>query len=182
MFFFSLSSYCIFKRNTYNRLLFYAGEKQHTPHHIASTEPFKHDECNTDACFQYFLAVSMANVSEAFSFSSLGSDNEPVTVKHFRCINHQVGAEKWRDVLRILSMEEVTIENVDAENSTVAEKFYQGLLTWMRSRGTQRATTKKLCEALRLAGCSEAFEKLSREGMSNNCEHITLKSPRNNVQ
>ena len=49
--FFSLSSYCIFKRNPYNRLLFYAGEKQHTLHHIASTEPFKHFECNTDACF-----------------------------------------------------------------------------------------------------------------------------------
>ena len=123
----------------------------------------------------------MANVTEASSFSSLGSDYEPVTVKHFRCINHQVGG-KWKDVLRNLSMEEVSIENVDAENSKVSEKFYQGLLEWMRSRGTQRATTRELCEALYLAGCKEALEKLLREGMSNNSEHIKLKLPGNNIQ
>ena len=120
----------------------------------------------------------MANEAEAFSFLSLGSDNEPVTERHCRVIYQQVGGGKWRDVLRNLSIGEATIENVDEDYSKVAEKFYQGLLTWMRSRGTQRATTKKLCEALHLAGCSEALEKLSREGMSNNWEHIKLKSPR----
>ena len=62
-------------------------------------------------------------------------------------------------MLRNLSIEKVAIENVDEDYSKVAEKFYQGLLAW--SRGTQRATTKKLCEALYLAGCSEALEKLS---------------------
>ena len=131
-----------------------------------------------DAFFHYFLAVSLANVSEASRFSSLGSDNEPVTERHCHCMYQQVGG-KWKDVLRNLSLEEVVIENVDEDYSKVAEKFHQGLLAWMIRRGTQRATTKELCEALRLAGCSEALEKLSREGMSNNCEHIKLKTPRN---
>ena len=71
-------------------------------------------------------------------------------------------------MLRNLSIAEVTIERLDEDYcGKVAEKLYQGLLAW--SRGTQRATTKKLCEALRLAGCSQALETLSREGMSNNC-------------
>ena len=111
----------------------------------------------------------MANEAEAFSFSSLGSDNEPVTERHCLCISHQVGG-KWKDVLRNLSIEEVVIENVNEDYNKVAEKLYQGLLAW--SRGTQRATNKKLCEALHLAGCSEALEKLSREGMLNNWEQI----------
>ena len=127
-------------------------------------------QCNTDACFQYFLAISLANVTEdcTHCFSSLGSDDEPVTERHCHCINQQVG-RKWKDVLRYLRTEEVTIDALDEDYSKVAEKFYQGLLAWMRSRGTQRATTKKLCEALHRAGCSEALNKLSREGMSSYC-------------
>ena len=118
----------------------------------------------------FLLAVSLANVTEASRFSSLGSDNEPVTERHCRCIYQQVGGN-WRDVLRNLSIAEVTIERLHEDyRGNVAEKFYQGLLAW--SRGTQRATTKKLCKALHLAGCSEALEKLSKEGMSNNWEQI----------
>lgn len=78
------------------------------------------------------------------------------------------------DVLRYLGIEEVTIENLDEDYKycKVAEKFYQGLLEWLRGFGTRGATTKKLYEALRRAGCSEALEKLSIEGMSDNCELI----------
>ena len=37
----------------------------------------------------------------------------------------------------------------------------------MESCGTQTATTKKLCNALRKTGCTKALEALSKEGMSN---------------
>ena len=71
------------------------------------------------------------------------------------------------DVLRYLDVDEVaTIENVDQDYGRVKEKCYQGLLMWIRSCGTQTATTKKLCDALRQAGCTEALEALSKAGMS----------------
>ena len=74
-------------------------------------------------------------------------------------------------MLRNLGVAEVpTITNVDKNHSheSVEEKCYQGLLMWMRSCGTQTATTKKMCVALGQTGCTEALEALSKAGMSNN--------------
>ena len=71
------------------------------------------------------------------------------------------------DVLRYLGVDEVaTIENVDVDYRRVKGKCYQGLLMWIRSCGTQTATTKTLCDALRQAGCTEALEELSKAGLS----------------
>ena len=96
----------------------------------------------------------------------LGSDDEPVTQSHCNCISLLVGP-KWKTVLRYLGVDEVPIiENVDNDYKTVEEKSYQGLLMWLRSCGTRTATTKKLCDALRRAGCTEALEALSNAGMS----------------
>ena len=98
----------------------------------------------------------------------LGSDDEPVTQSHCNCISPLVGGN-WKKVLRNLGVDEVPIiENVDKDykDEKVDEKCYQGLLIWMRSCGLQTATTKKLCDALRQAGCTEALEALSRAGMS----------------
>ena len=71
-------------------------------------------------------------------------------------------------MLRNLGVAEVpTIENVDKNYEEVEEKCYQGLRKWMDSCGTQTATTKKLCDALRQTGCAKALEVLSKAGMSN---------------
>lgn len=108
----------------------------------------------------------MSEPSLNHCFVSLGSDKEPVTQSHCNLISPLIGG-RWKKVLRNLNIDErPTIENVDNNNDAVEEKSYQGLLAWMRSRGTQEATTKKLCVALRLAGCSEALEALLKEGMS----------------
>ena len=68
-------------------------------------------------------------------------------------------------ILRHLDVEEAVLDNVDANNLRANEKSYQGLLEWRRSAGTQGATIKNLCIALRAAGCAEAIEKLSNRGM-----------------
>ena len=72
-------------------------------------------------------------------------------------------------MLRNLGVAEVAIEIVekDCKDDKVYEKCYQGLLMWMRSCGTQIATTRQLCDALRQAGSSEALEALLKAGMSN---------------
>jgi len=101
-------------------------------------------------------------------FSSLGSDDEPVTQSHCNCISPLVGG-RWKKLLRNLGVAEVpTIENVDKDyqNETVGEKCYQGLRKWMESCGPQTATTRKLCDALRQTGCTEALEALSKAGVS----------------
>lgn len=108
-------------------------------------------------------------------FSSLGSADEPVTQDHCNSISPLVGG-RWKKLLRNLDIAEVpTIENIDKDykHETVDEKCYQGLLMWMRSCGTQTATTKKLCDALRQTGCSEALEALSKAGTG--CRITVLK-------
>lgn len=73
------------------------------------------------------------------------------------------------DVLRKLSIDEMIIRNLDEDNKhcKAVEKCYQGLLAWKESVGPQKATTKRLCDALRHVGCSEALETLWNEGTSN---------------
>lgn len=98
-------------------------------------------------------------------FSALGSDDEPVTESQCHCISSLVGGE-WKNLLRNLGVKDrPTIENVDEDYRRVNEKCYQGLLRWMESCGTQTATTKKLCNALRKTGCTKALEALSKEGV-----------------
>ena len=119
--------------------------------------------------FSCYLTDIPASQLSNHCFSSLGSDDEPVTQNHCNCISPLVGG-KWKNVLRNLGVEEVpTIQNVDKNhsNETVEEKCYQGLLVWMANCGTQTATTKKLCDALRQTGCTKALETLSKAGMSN---------------
>ena len=118
--------------------------------------------------FSCFLTDIPASQLSNHCFSSLGSDDEPVTESHCNCISPLVGG-KWKKVLRNLGVEEVpTIANVDNNHchEPVEEKCYQGLLTWMRNSGPQTATTQKLCNALRKTGCTEALEELSKAGMS----------------
>lgn len=100
---------------------------------------------------------------------SLGSDEEPVTQTHCHCISPRVGVY-WKDVLRNLSVDEMIIRNLDEDykNCKVTEKCYQGLLAWKESVGPKKATTKKLCDALRAVGCSEALKTLWKEHTSNN--------------
>lgn len=114
-----------------------------------------------------FLVDSPAKVSESSSqlLSSLGCDHVQVTQEHCHCICTKAG-KKWRKVLRHLGTEEVAIENLEENYNRVEEKCYQGLLAWSKSPLTKKATTKTLCDALRLAGCSKALETLSQEGMS----------------
>ena len=98
-------------------------------------------------------------------FTSLGlSDEKPVTENICCCISPYVGA-KWKLVLRKLSIEEAMIRNLeeDHKNASVDEKCYQGLLVWKDNRGPQGAMIKALCDALHLAGCSEALKALQRE-------------------
>ena len=89
-------------------------------------------------------------------------DDEPLTQDHCHCLSPQVGTN-WKDVLRKLSVDEIIIQNLDEDykNCKVAEKCYQGLLEWRKIVGPKNATTKKLCDALRLVGCSEALKTLS---------------------
>ena len=89
-------------------------------------------------------------------------DDEPVTQDHCCGISSQVGTN-WKNVLRKLSLDEIIIQNLeeDHKNDKVVEKCYQGLLEWRKRVGPRNATTKKLCEALRLVGCSEALKTLS---------------------
>lgn len=86
--------------------------------------------------------------------------SEPVTDCHFLCISQKVGAS-WRNVLRKLTLDEPTIENLEEDNNTVDERFYKGLLKWKGKVGCQNATKEKLCDALREMGCSEALKVLS---------------------
>ena len=62
-------------------------------------------------------------------------------------------------------MDETIIRNLeeDFKHCDVDEKCYQGLLKWKNSVGPQRATTKKLYDALRVVGCSEALKTLWKE-------------------
>ena len=71
----------------------------------------------------------------------------------------------WKMILRHLGVEEAVLENVDANHLRANEKSYQGLLEWTRLAGTQGATLRKLCNALRAVNCTEAIEKLSSRGM-----------------
>ncbi|KAK2569046.1 hypothetical protein P5673_005927 [Acropora cervicornis] len=64
-------------------------------------------------------------------------------------------------ILRHLGVEEAILDNVDANNPRANEKSYQGLLEWTRSAGTQGATIRNLCNALRAVNCTEAIEQLS---------------------
>lgn len=65
-------------------------------------------------------------------------------------------------------MDEAVIKNLDEDHKfdKVNEKCYQGLLEWKSRIGCQEATMRRLCDALRKAGCSKALEKLSKRGMS----------------
>lgn len=67
-------------------------------------------------------------------------------------------------------MDETAISNLeeDFKHGKVTEKCYQGLLTWRGSVGLQKATTKKLCHALRLVGCTEGLEMLWKDNTVNN--------------
>ena len=82
-----------------------------------------------------------------------------VTQKLCFDISPYVGGN-WKRVLRKLSMDETTIRNLeeDFKNCKVADKCYEALLAWKESLGSQRATIKNLCDALRRVGCSEALE------------------------
>lgn len=64
--------------------------------------------------------------------------------------------------MRNLGIPEMTIRNLDEDHKYygVAEKSYQGLLKWKEKLGPQKATIKKLCDALVKVGCSEALEAL----------------------
>ena len=79
------------------------------------------------------------------------------------------------NVLRNLGTKEVAIENLEGNYRKVEEQCYQGLLAW--SRSPPKATTKQLCNALRLAGCSEALETLSREGIGQIIACIATSTP-----
>lgn len=65
-------------------------------------------------------------------------------------------------------MDETVISNIeeDFKNCRVTEKCYQGLLAWRESVGPQKATTKRLRDALLRVGCSEAMETLLKEDTS----------------
>ena len=86
-----------------------------------------------------------------------------VTEKLCSDISPYVGGN-WKRVLRNLSMNEMTIRNLDEDCKTykVADKCYEGLLLWKESLGPQRATIKNLCDALRLVGCPEALKCLEK--------------------
>ena len=98
-----------------------------------------------------------------------GREDELVTQEHRLCICDHVGRD-WTSVLRYLGMKEKTIENLEEDNKSckVGEKCLKGLVAWARSVGSE-ATTRRLCIALRQAGCLEALEALAKEGMSNQC-------------
>ena len=69
-------------------------------------------------------------------------------------------------------MDEMTIRNLeeDYKNCDVAERCFQGLMLWMESDGPKKATTKRLCDALRHVGCLKALETLWKEDASNNSD------------
>ncbi|XP_015771242.1 PREDICTED: uncharacterized protein LOC107349575 isoform X1 [Acropora digitifera] len=86
--------------------------------------------------------------------------DDPVTRQDcIRLCDHIVN--DWKMILRHLGVEEAVLENVDANHLRANEKSYQGLLEWTRLAGTQGATLRKLCNALRAVNCTEAIEKLS---------------------
>ena len=62
-------------------------------------------------------------------------------------------------------MEEAIIRNIEEDKKycEVTEKCYHGLLKWKESVGPQKATTKKLCDALLHVGCSEALKTMCAE-------------------
>jgi len=67
-------------------------------------------------------------------------------------------------------MDDTTIRNLeeDYKYCEVAEKCYQGLLKWKKNLGPEKATIKKLCDALQKVGCSKALEALRT--MSRQCD------------
>lgn len=113
----------------------------------------------------FFLTVTADVTGHALrqSYASLGSNDEPVTERHLLCVHQRIA--RWKTVLRYLGLENVRIEVLDAENRTISEKCYQGLLIWMR--GERNASTRELCDALQRADCREALDQLSREGELN---------------
>lgn len=101
-------------------------------------------------------------------FSDYSSGEGPADCSHFNemvtqglClhISPYVGGN-WKRALRNLSMDETTIRNLDEDfkNCRVADKCYEALIAWKESVGSQRATIKNLCDALRRVGCSEALK------------------------
>lgn len=73
-----------------------------------------------------------------------------------------------KNVLRRLSVDQATIENIEEIYSEAREKFYRGLLAWL-GKFRSEATTKKLCDALRHEGYWEAHKTLS-ENISNSSD------------
>lgn len=65
----------------------------------------------------------------------------------------------------------MTIRNLEEDHKycEVAEKSYQGLLKWKEKLGPQKATIKKLCDALERVGCSEALEALRSMQQQSDC-------------
>lgn len=57
-------------------------------------------------------------------------------------------------------MNEMIIRNLDEDYKSckVADKCYEALIAWIERVGSQRATIKNLCDALRHVGCSEALK------------------------
>lgn len=118
---------------------------------------------------QYIDRTSFKPLNYCFSDSSRGEGSadcghvdEMVTEELCHYISPYIGSN-WRDVLRNLSMNEVTIRNLEEDHKSygVVEKCYLGLLRWKESVGPQLATIKKLCRALHITvGCSKALEVL----------------------
>ena len=99
-----------------------------------------------------------------------GSGEGPITDKHIICIHELVGVY-WKKVLRNLSMDETTIRNLEEDNKhcELAGKCYPGLLKWRETLGPEKATIKKLCDALQKVGCLKALETLRT--MSHQCDY-----------
>ena len=119
----------------------------------------------TQYLYYPFALDSSRDKGYDFNFTSLGLGNaKPVTEKLLYGISPYVGV-KWKHVLRVLSIKEAIIRNLeeDYKTSSVDEKCYQGLLTWKDFQGPQGATIKTLCDALAAVGCSEALNTLQRE-------------------
>ena len=73
--------------------------------------------------------------------------------------------------MRKLGISEMTIRNLDEDHKycAVAEKSYQGLLKWKEELGPQKATVKKLRDALQKVGCSEALKALKSMPHQSDC-------------
>lgn len=114
--------------------------------------------CTDHRLQSHFLLDSQR--SGTVDFLQLGRDDKPLTESDFRRISYRVGAS-WRSVLRELTLDNPTIEYLEEDYKIATERFYHGLLRWKGKVGSLNATTKKLCDALHRAGCSEALKTLN---------------------